>query len=42
MGAQTACEDLARAVSFIFVHAQELEVETEKMILKLAVGSGTF
>lgn len=28
-GAQTACEDLARAISFIFEHAQELEVDTE-------------
>lgn len=28
-GAQTACEDLARAVSFIFEHAKELEVDTE-------------
>ena len=28
-GAQTACEDLARAVSFIFEHAEELEVDTE-------------
>lgn len=27
-GAQTACEDLARAVTFIFDHAQELEVDT--------------
>lgn len=27
-GAQTACEDLARAVSFIFEHAKELEVDT--------------
>lgn len=27
-GAQTACEDLARAISFIFAHAQELEVDT--------------
>lgn len=27
-GAQTACEDLARAVSFIFEHAEELEVDT--------------
>ncbi|MDE6760692.1 MAG: alpha/beta hydrolase [Lachnospiraceae bacterium] len=26
-GAQTACEDLARAISFIFEHAQELEVD---------------
>ena len=28
-GAQTACEDLARAISFIFAHAEELEVSTE-------------
>lgn len=27
-GAQTACEDLARAISFIFTHADELEVDT--------------
>ena len=27
-GAQTACEDLARAIQFIFEHAQELEVDT--------------
>lgn len=27
-GAQTACEDLARAISFIFEHADELEVDT--------------
>lgn len=27
-GAQTACEDLARAVSFIFENAEELEVDT--------------
>lgn len=27
-GAQTACEDLARAVSFIFGHADELQVDT--------------
>lgn len=27
-GAQTACEDLARAIRFIFEHAQELEVDT--------------
>ncbi len=26
--AQLACEDLARAVSFIFAHAEELEVDT--------------
>lgn len=28
-GAQTACEDLARAISFIFEHAEELGVSTE-------------
>lgn len=28
-GAQTACEDLARAISFIFEHAGELEVNTD-------------
>ncbi len=28
-GAQTACEDLARAISFIFAHARELEVDTD-------------
>lgn len=28
-GAQTACEDLARAISFIFAHAKELEVDTD-------------
>lgn len=27
-GAQAACEDLARAITFIFDHAQELEVDT--------------
>lgn len=27
-GAQTACEDLARAISFIFAHADELGVDT--------------
>ena len=27
-GSQTACEDLARAISFIFDHAEELEVDT--------------
>ena len=27
-GAQTACEDLARAIAFIFEHADELEVDT--------------
>ena len=28
-GAQTACEDLARAISFIFANAEELGVSTE-------------
>lgn len=28
-GAQTACEDLARAIAWIFSHAGELEVDTE-------------
>lgn len=28
-GAQTACEDLSRAISFIFEHADELEVDTD-------------
>lgn len=28
-GPQTACEDLARAISFIFAHAEELEVDTD-------------
>lgn len=28
-GAQTACEDLARAIQYIFEHAEELEVNTE-------------
>ena len=28
-GAQTACEDLARAISFVFVHAEELGVDVE-------------
>lgn len=28
-GSQTACEDLARAISFIFEHAKELEVDTD-------------
>lgn len=27
-GAQTACEDLARAITFIFDHAEEMEVDT--------------
>lgn len=28
-GAQTACEDLARAISFVFAHAEELAVDTD-------------
>lgn len=32
-GAQTACEDLARAISFIFAHADELQVSTENYSL---------
>lgn len=28
-GAQTACEDLARAIRFVFEHAEELEVDTD-------------
>lgn len=32
-GAQTACEDLARAISFIFGHAEELEVDTDRYSL---------
>lgn len=28
-GAQTACEDLSRAISFIFEHTDELEVDTD-------------
>ncbi len=28
-GAQTACEDLARAISFVFEHAEELEIDTD-------------
>lgn len=27
-GAQTACEDLARAIQFVFAHAAELGVDT--------------
>lgn len=27
-GAQTACEDLARAIAFIFEHAEELQIDT--------------
>ena len=32
-GAQTACEDLARAISFIFENAEELEVDTDSYSL---------
>ena len=32
-GAQTACEDLARAITFIFDHAEELEVDTSRYSL---------
>ncbi len=32
-GAQTACEDLARAIAFIFEHAEELDVETDRYSL---------
>lgn len=32
-GAQTACEDLARAIEFIFEHADELEVNTDSYSL---------
>lgn len=32
-GAQTACEDLARTIRFIFEHAEELEVDTENYSL---------
>jgi acetyl esterase/lipase len=28
-GAQTACEDLARAIAFIFEHAEELQINTD-------------
>lgn len=28
-GAQTACEDLSRAIAFIFEHADELQVDTD-------------
>nr|MCR4950767.1 alpha/beta hydrolase [Solobacterium sp.] len=28
-GAQTACEDLARAIAFIFEHSEELEINTD-------------
>ena len=32
-GAQTACEDLARAISFVFKNAEELEVDTDSYSL---------
>lgn len=32
-GAQTACEDLARAITFIFEHADELQVNTDRYSL---------
>ena len=32
-GAQTACEDLARAIAFVFAHAEELEVDTNSYSL---------
>lgn len=32
-GAQTACEDLARAISFVFENAEELEVDTDSYSL---------
>ena len=32
-GAQTACEDMARAIGFIFEHADELEVDTDSYSL---------
>lgn len=32
-GAQTACEDLARAIGFIFEHAEELEIDTDNYSL---------
>lgn len=32
-GAQTACEDLARAIAFVFTHAEELEVDTSSYSL---------
>ncbi len=28
-GAQTACEDLARAINFVFEHAEELQIDTD-------------
>ena len=48
-GAQTACEDLARAISFVFAHADELEVDTDCYSLwggsagaRMAAWLGTF
>ena len=48
-GAQIACEDLARAISFIFEHAQELQVSTESYSLwggsagaRMAANLGTY
>ena len=48
-GAQNACEDLARAISFIFEHAEELEVDTDCYSLwgdsaggRMAVYLGTY
>lgn len=32
-GAQTACEDLSRSLSFIFDHAEELEIDTDNYSL---------
>ena len=32
-GAQTVCEDLARAISFVFENAEELEVDTDSYSL---------
>ncbi len=39
-GAQTACEDLARGISFIFEHAEDLEVGTPSAILSGAAPQG--
>ena len=39
-GAQTACEDLARAISFIFDHAGELEVDTGVLFPLGRIGRG--
>lgn len=48
-GAQTACEDLARAIEFIFDHAEELEVNTDGYALwggsagaRMAANLGTY